>query len=240
MSFWNKLFGDKKPLKPGVPGNPEPTEAEIPIFKQLGIELIKVPEGDFIHGFGGEKERRYLPAYRIMKFPVTVGQFRKFGAATGATMPSPPEWGWLENHPMVKVSWHDAMAFAAWAGLTLPSADEWEKAARGNDGRMYPWGNDRDATKCRNSALGHKAGGTSAVGQYPAGASPYGVQDLAGNVSEWCESVCSYRTSTRVLNGGNWNCSDTSDFRVDDAHSMEPSYYNELIGFRCVLRSRAT
>jgi len=237
MSFWKKLFGGGSKPAPVAQTTPQPSNNDKnTTMNQLGIELIKVPAGDFIHSFGAGKERKSLLAFEIMKYPVTVAQYRQFCKATGRSMPDAPEWGWIEDHPMVNVSWHDAVAFSTWAGLALPTAEEWEKAARGNDGRMYPWGNDRDASRCRNSALGNKAGGTSAVGKYPAGASPYGVQDMAGNVSEWCESECSYKSGERVLFGGNWNGTDTNDFRVDDAHAMEPSHKNDGIGFRCVLR----
>ena len=82
---------------------------------------------------------------------------------------------------MVNVDWNDANAYAEWAGAALPTEAEWEKAARGTDGRIYPWGNDWDRTKCVNAV--HS---TMPVGSIPAGASPYGCQDMAGNVWQWC------------------------------------------------------
>jgi formylglycine-generating enzyme required for sulfatase activity len=80
----------------------------------------------------------YLDGYWIYKTPVTVAQYQKFCEATGRAMPSAPSWGWKEDHPMVNVSWDDAKVFCDWAGMRLPTEAEWEKAARGTDGRKYP------------------------------------------------------------------------------------------------------
>ncbi|HOS44273.1 MAG TPA: SUMF1/EgtB/PvdO family nonheme iron enzyme, partial [Armatimonadota bacterium] len=201
------------------------------------MEWVTIPAGAFL--YGEEKERRYLETYRIMKYPVTVAQYRLFCKATGRAMPDPPEWGWIDDHPMVNVSWHDAAAFAKWAGLALPTEEEWEKAARGTDGRLYPWGNDWDAAKCHCSKKDWgDAKQTAPVGSYPAGASPYGVLDMAGNVWEWCNSWYDDRKSGRVLRGGSWyndffenNCRGAirNDFYPDD------NWYNG--GFRCVALS---
>ncbi len=196
---------------------------------QLGIELIHIPIGDFLYGY--KKERITLPAFDIMKTPVTVAQYRKFCNSTKRAMPDEPNWGWQENHPMVNVTWHDATNFAEWAGLALPTEEEWEKAARGSDGREYPWGNNWDANKCCNSARQ-----TSSVGSCPAGNSPYGVQDMSGNVWEWCDSW--YDTNThRVLRGGSWYGRDQDYFRVTYQVNNYPSVMYDRYGFRCVLRS---
>ena len=125
----------------------------------------------------------YLDAYYISEFPVTVAQYRLFCVASQRNMPDAPSWGWIDEHPMVSVTWDDATAFCEWAGVRLPTEAEWEKAARGTDGRAYPWGNDWDKSKCSNFT---NSKSTQPVGSYPDGASPYGVLDMAGNVWEWC------------------------------------------------------
>jgi sulfatase modifying factor 1 len=173
------------------------------ILKKLGIiinpqdnaELMFIPAGEFIMGSddtSAEDDARpshtiYLDAYYIYKMPVTVGQFRNFCTATGHTMPPSFGWEWEDNHPIVNVTWHEAQAYGQWAGVRLPTEAQWEKAARGTDGRRYSWGNKWDAENCQWHRLKYGDAGTpSRVGSYPQGASPYGVQDMVGNVWEWC------------------------------------------------------
>jgi iron(II)-dependent oxidoreductase len=175
-----------------------------------GAVMVYIPEGEFIMGTSDaqidalllqfpdwatvtyrswldyEKPQRrvYLDGYWIYKHEVTVTQYRKFCDETGHQMPEAPLWGWQDNHPIVYVSWDDAVAYCQWAGVELPTEAQWEKAARGTDGRIYPWGNEWDASKCNNYNTGPKR--TTPVGSYPQGASPYGLMDMAGNVWEWC------------------------------------------------------
>ena len=172
------------------------------IHERDGSVLVYVPGGEFTLGTNEGLEtywdedsrhwpkpehRAYLSAYWIGKYPVTNEQYSRFLAAN-------PEHGepelWEEKEfnqpqqPVVGVSWLDAKAYCAWAGLVLPSEAQWEAAARGTDGRPYPWGEDAPSETRAN--FDSREGRTSPVDAYPAGAGPYGTLDQAGNVWEWC------------------------------------------------------
>lgn len=156
-----------------------------------------------------------LPTYQIARVPVTVAQFAAFVDATGYYTSAEllgGSWGINENgwfaiqgatwrcprgqedetlskadHPVTHVSWHDAMAFCRWAGVRLPTEVEWEKAARGTDGRLFPWGNEPPNAQRCNYAF--TIGDTTPVGSCPLGASPYGLLAMAGNVREWTSTL---------------------------------------------------
>lgn len=172
-------------------------------------EMILIPAGEFLMGSDPQKDKDaqdeeqpqhtlYLPEYWIAKTPVTNVQYAAFVQATGYE--APKHW-WKKGkipqgkdmHPVVEVTWYDALAFCTWLAevtgkpYTLPSEAEWEKAARGTDGRIYPWGNTFDQSKCNTSESRIKD--TTPVDKYPQGASPYGVLDMAGNVAEWTRSL---------------------------------------------------
>ncbi len=168
---------------------------------RVEIELVRVPAGDFTMGSAADDEmahrnekpqhRVYLDEFLIGKYEVTVDQYRTFVKATGHEEYE----GKLQrpgNHPAVVVSWYDAVAFCEWAsevmgrGVRLCTEAEWEKAARGTDGRRFPWGNEApDASRC-NRFSERAVALTTAVGSYsPVGDSPYGCADMAGNVWEW-------------------------------------------------------
>jgi len=222
-------------------------------------DLIRIPAGEFLMGCGmgeGSLSERpqhlvYLDEYYIAKYPVTVERYRQFCMVTGRQMPEPPIWGWQDTHPIVNVSYEDATAYAAWVGMELPTEAEWEKAARGAEGLIYPWGNDWDASKCCNSSGKNKPKGTVPVGSYPEGNNKYGVFDLAGNVWEWCADwyAANYyknaptlnpigpeRGTFHVLRGGSWCDSGSRFFRSGCRFMAIPDRGNDCFGFRCVFR----
>jgi formylglycine-generating enzyme required for sulfatase activity/energy-coupling factor transporter ATP-binding protein EcfA2 len=166
-------------------------------------EWVEIPAGEFWMGseqYGDEQplHRVYLERFWIARVPITNAQYQLFVKATGHQPPGHWEEGRppreLESHPVVNVTWFDALAYCRWLSevtgkhITLPSEAEWEKAARGDkDKRAYPWGDEFEATRCNSYELG--LGGTTPVGIFPEGASPYGVLDMAGNVWEWCSTL---------------------------------------------------
>ena len=149
--------------------------------------------------YGNERpqHRLYLPEFYIGKHPVTNGQYAVFVKQTQAAAPSHWKRGKIpvgkEQHPVVEVSWNEATAFCRWVSqetdetVRLASEAEWEKAARGVDGRLYPWGNQPATAELCN--FHQNIGDTTPVGQYPKGASPCGALDMAGNVMEWTLSL---------------------------------------------------
>lgn len=136
----------------------------------------------------------YLDSFAIDKYLVTNAQYRQCVDAGKCAAPKKSgtfmlTWYYgvskYNNHPLVNVTWFDAQKYCEWAGKHLPTEAQWEKAARGTDVRLYPWGNLFDATKVNVLDVNDPKVGPFAVGSYPAGASPYGVLDMIGNVNEW-------------------------------------------------------
>lgn len=210
-------------------------EAGVPIWQQIGIAMVTIPAGEFLYGH--EKERVHLPEYRLARTPVTNAQYKAFVEATGQRAPDHWEGGCIpegkQDHPVLYVSWEDAQAFCKWAGCRLPTEREWEKGARGTDGRAYPWGDKWEEGRC--NSLEAAIGDTTPVGRYPGGASPYGLLDMAGNVWEWCEDWYSSERTYKVLHGGCWG-NYWRYVRVADRNSGNPRSHNrEYFGFRCAV-----
>jgi formylglycine-generating enzyme required for sulfatase activity len=173
-------------------------------------EMILIPAGEFLMGSDPQQDehahisqqpqhRLFLPDYFLAKTPVTNAQYHAFLRVTGREAPEGWDWAYhtppsgQEDHPVVNVTWYDTRDYCRWLSeatgrvYALPSEAEWEKGARGNDGRFYPWGNQWDATHCNSAESG--LGKITSVHAYPHGASPYGVLDMAGNVWEWTRSL---------------------------------------------------
>jgi len=197
-----------------------------------GKEMVRVPAGKFL--YGEDEKQVELPEFWIDRAPVTNAEYARFVAETGHRRPehwkgrTPPKK--IADHPVTYVTWHDATAYAKWAGGRLPTEQEWEKAARGTDGRIYPWGD--EPPNERRCNFGRNVGDTTPVGQYsPQGDSPYGCVDMAGNVWEWTASESEY--GGRVLCGGAFFTVD-SDVRCGARAGGNPSIRDRDAGFRVV------
>ena len=194
-----------------------------------------MPSGEYAIGRNpGETRQRIVDveAFELSRTPVTNAQYEPFVAA-GAAAP-PPHWPAPADHPVTFVDWHEAAAFCAWAGGRLPTEAEWEKAARGTDGRSYPWGDEDDATRAAVGA-GLKHGTTSPVGAHPGGVSPYGLQDLAGNVWEW--TCTEDPPGERVLRGGSFASPGLAWARCTMRSHSRPRRRQAHIGFRVAPRT---
>jgi len=217
---------------------------------QDGAVVVKVPAGEFLMGSAegkGEPAERpqrrvFVTEFLMHKTEVTWRQFRKFAEATGAPLPPSPLWGTPDYYPVSNGMYSEAKAYCEWAGGRLPTEAEWEKAAKGTDGREYPWGNEWDPDRCNSLNGGpHRPVG---VGSFPDCLSPYGLVDMAGNTWEWVadwyadrypeESTRDPKTGIqRVLRGGSWLNMSTW-LRTTFRHKSDPNWRNSLYGFRCV------
>jgi formylglycine-generating enzyme required for sulfatase activity len=228
----------------------------------ITMEFIDVPAGPFLMGsaeddalaFGDERPQTTVTVagFTIARYPVTVLQFAAFLNATGYQCGAERDvvgWG---DYPVTGVGWRDAVAFCKWAArvaampLRLPTEAEWEKAARGTDGRLFPWGDAMpDPLRCN---LGMHVPGVTIPGRYsPDGDSPYGCADMAGNVWEWTSTLYApypYRgddgredltaPGRRVLRGGSWYDPEQL-VRCANRGGFNPVPWLEGVGFRCAL-----
>ena len=255
---------------PRAPTPPPPSSTETIV---AGAPMVFVPAGDFTMGSNdgdnGEKPQHtvYLDAFWMDKYEVTNAQYKKCVDAGKCSRPSESKsytrssyYGnaSFDNYPVIYVSWNDAKTYCEWAGKRLPTEAEWEKAARGTDGRLYPWGNtfdgwrvnfcDRNCTlDWANKEYDDGYADTAPVGSYPGGASLYGALDMAGNVWEWVADWYDekyYASSPRnnptgpssgqyrVVRGGAWSNSGNI-VRAANRIRNSPLSANDYVGFRC-------
>lgn len=217
-------------------------------------EMVLIPAGEVELGtddktdltFGTETDTRtvFVAAFYMDKYEVTNRQYAEFLSETGHRKPK--FWGDprlnAPNQPVVGVNWEDAEAYAVWAGKRLPTASEWEKAARGTDGRLYPWGNDYDAGRGNFDDGGSMDGSTDGyamtsapVGNFIDGLSPYGLHDMAGNVWEWvAEHSETVDGKIYSIRGGSWT-NGAGDTRTTVAYiyPAQCSDHSSSVGFRC-------
>jgi len=246
-------------------------------------EMVYIPAGESTAGEAPAARTIYLDAFWMDRFEVTYAQFQQFVDATGYKSEAEKQgWGfeyvdawrrvegisWRAPRgagsivqptlPVVLVTWNDAHAYCAWAGKRLPTEAEWEKAARGTDARVFPWGNQWDGTRLnfcdancayawKDASVNDRYAEAAPVGSYAANASPYGVLDLAGNVWEWVADwfdadyprTMPARNPTgpatgqlKVLRGGAWSI-DASYARATSRLAQMPEYCERSVGFRC-------
>ena len=172
-----------------------------------GTVLVKIPGGTFQMG-SNERDREKpphsvtMPAYLLARVPVTNAQFARFVSATSHDAGS--DWKQYasklgDQAPVVCVNWNDATAYCTWAGLRLPTEEEWEYAARGPQSLVYPWGNDWDPSRCQNSVGSNNPDRAAPVGSFPSGASPFGCLDMAGAACpSWGMDPCPVPSSLSV------------------------------------------
>jgi formylglycine-generating enzyme required for sulfatase activity len=203
----------------GLGAPPERVAAAVNRIKLEGGELRASSPGD-----DGSGRTVLVAPFYLQKHEVTNGEYRRFDAKHDPTAP--------ESHPVVRVSWYDAMAYAAWLGGTLPTEAEWEFAARGRGGRTYPWGDERPTRARANydqaaSSVGG-APGTAPVGSFPEGATPEEIHDLAGNVWEWCRDG---QSNARFLKGGSFFNGERY-LAAATRNTLHPEGSGSVVGFR--------
>jgi formylglycine-generating enzyme required for sulfatase activity len=242
------------PDKPGevVP----PSQRQDSDSRELGLTWVTVPAGEFLMGTKREQQVVDLPEFRITRFPITNQQYLQYIQATRADPKNRPPTHWVDgqiplgkgDHPVVGVNWHEARRFCAWAGVRLPTEAEWEKAARGSDGRTYPWGNERPTEMLCNCAK--HMGDTTSVTRYSTVGSVYGLVGMAGNVWEWTSSLWKpypYRQDDgrenlegkerRVVRGGSF-ASELDAVATTFRRPEKPDTSSLEIGFRVVALAR--
>ncbi|MGR3179234.1 MAG: SUMF1/EgtB/PvdO family nonheme iron enzyme [Candidatus Anammoxibacter sp.] len=218
-------------------------------------KMVEVSDGEFLYGKEKRKETIEKP-FQIDIYPVTNNQYKRFIDAGGYSNEKILLEHWSDegrnwfaennitlprfwdneklnrpNCPVIGVSFYEAEAFAKWSGKRLPTEEEWEKAARGTNGRVFPWGDEFDKEKCNTGES--DCGKSTDVTLYPDGISYYGCYDMAGNVWEWIDDRYNDGKDTHVLRGGSW-INGTDSCRCDSRDWFNPGARVLFIGFRCV------
>ena len=192
----------------------------------------QVPPGTYRLGEPGEERDVELTGVRIGRWPVVNAHVRAFVEATGRAVPSALaarlDAEQLADHPATEVTFDDAAAFCAWAGGRLPTGAEWEAAARGEDGRPWPWGETFDPERCACAEAG--PGWTVPVRAHPDGAGPSGAEQLAGNVWEWVGDPPD-ADGWRAVRGGSW-LDHAWGVRASRVLSADPARATATTGFR--------
>lgn len=216
-----------------------------------GPKMVFIPGGVFrVEPHLSKLKRRVVTVgdFWMDETPVTVAQYLEAVKAGACTPPNGVDenvwsnWGVLgrENHPVNCVDWHQACAYAKWAGKRLPTEEEWEWAARGGDeARLYPWGNKEPSDQLCWDGEGNDLGygnrqSTSPVGSYPKGNSKHGLKDMAGNVWEWTSSTYASTSEDRINRGGCWIDNGPGSVRASVLGCDSPSIRSGSLGFRCV------
>jgi formylglycine-generating enzyme required for sulfatase activity len=235
----------------------QPGAGDVRVSEMDGMEMVFVPAGEFEMGSAANDPRAdedesplhrvHLDAFWIDRTEVTNTMYNLCIDESACTSPARTQY-YLQpgyaDHPIIGVSWEQAQAYCSWAGRRLPSEAEWEKAARGIDGRIYPWGNESPSAPSSN--FNHHKNETEPVGSHPDGASPYGALDMAGNAWEWVldgyspdyysispgeNPISDSPVNRRVLRGGNWD-SNAEGVRSANRFWAFPGR-NDTDGFRC-------
>ncbi len=251
------LLLPQAPTKTKPPVQAAPKEPAIGTMKRSlkgDIDMMYVPSGEFIMGSKAPAEESpihkvFLDGYWIGKNCITVAQFRAYCSDSGYEFnwqDNKPDWGWVDNHPMVHVDWDEATGYCKWAGGDLPTEAQWEKAARGTKGILFPWGMEYKPTALQSSIEGTQVG-TAPIGTFPDGLSPYGCLDMAGNVYQWCsdwffgDGYADLPTKNpvgqsfgdyRVMRGGSWSGNEVGIFRAARRSYQDPGKHSQEYGFR--------
>ena len=219
-----------------------PQSSETGFAKEIrgkdGAPMVLVAAGEFL--YGENNERMSLPAFYMDKYEVTVNRYANFLQTTGRQ--EPKYWNQrsqagAENKPVIGTDWYDAYAYCRQYDKRLPTQEEWEKAARGTDGRKYPWGDAEPTDRYANYGkefdfdLNSYDDRLMPVGSYEDGKSPFGIYDLAGNVWEWTSS--DYEQRVKYVRGGSW-LDGPRNIASATRNTAEPLTRVTFNGFRCV------